>query len=139
MWSVMLNMCVETDRHAFRSLQDRIRSFHGWRGSTNPQDLAEAGFYYIRGDITRCFYCGITIHNWKVDDIPLEEHLRWQNSCRFAQLIDNVQCLKGVLQDKKQSLEIERQRIQQTGSLPDEMALLQIDFLLLLLQYKFLL
>lgn len=136
-------MCIETYRHA--SLVERIQSFYGWKGKVEPETLAEAGFYYFgEGDNTRCFYCGVTIYEWEDYDEPIKEHLRCQENCRFAQLMEGVQRLKKLLQIKKGNLEQWNRLF--NGQHPNlwlkkqqnDLNILHTTFLLLQIDYTFL-
>ncbi|XP_063622095.1 death-associated inhibitor of apoptosis 1-like [Cydia splendana] len=59
---------------------DRLRTFKDWPKSMKqkPEELAEAGFYYIgQSDKTKCFYCDGSLKDWEEDDVPWEVHARW--------------------------------------------------------------
>lgn len=147
MTSVRIRMCIET--HCNASLRGRVQWFSGWRGWIDPEKLAEAGFYYLgEDDNTRCYYCGVIIHEWRARDDPIQEHLHWQSNCQFAKFIDSVQRLKRLLQIKKGNLESSQQL---NRLLPDQypnlwmrrqqndLSILHTNFLLLLIDYNFLL
>ena len=41
-------------------------------------------FFFIgNGDATKCFHCGIRLHDWSVQDDPFFEHARWSPNCVF--------------------------------------------------------
>lgn len=68
----------------------RLRSFNKWPKQMvpGPQELAQAGFYYtVEGDITACFHCGVTVHNWELVDNAFEEHRRWSPCCKYLNMI----------------------------------------------------
>lgn len=65
----------------------RLESFANWPYAVNQEMLAKAGFYSTgEHDLTRCFYCGGELRDWKVKDDPWELHARWYPGCKF--LID---------------------------------------------------
>ena len=65
---------------------DRLSSFNTWPKQMNPkpEELAQAGFFYEGvSDYCRCFYCGLSVGEWEVDDKPIKEHAKWQPSCPY--------------------------------------------------------
>ena len=36
------------------------------------------------GDSVRCFYCGVTLRNWRQTDDPWETHVRFRFSCDYV-------------------------------------------------------
>lgn len=61
----------------YRSLYERLNTFKQWPISIHqkPQDLAEAGYFYLqRGDEVRCYHCGRLFKNWVESDDPWEKH-----------------------------------------------------------------
>ncbi|XP_025099846.1 uncharacterized protein LOC112567362 [Pomacea canaliculata] len=54
----------------------------------SPKDLALAGFFYLgTGDSVRCFYCGITLREWKHGDDPWEVHIVARFSCAYVKAV----------------------------------------------------
>lgn len=54
----------------------------GWSGAVRSFELAKAGFYMTgNGDEVTCFDCGICVNTWMREDEPLQDHLRYANSC----------------------------------------------------------
>lgn len=76
----------------YDTTQERLKSFNESAWATvcpvSALDLAEAGFFrdlsatYTDGTI--CFYCGVTLYDWKKGDVPLWEHIRHYERCSFA-------------------------------------------------------
>ncbi|XP_070189534.1 inhibitor of apoptosis protein-like [Littorina saxatilis] len=65
----------------------RLATFIDWptRGLPLPRSLVISGFYYMgTGDSVRCFYCGVTLRNWRENDDPWETHLRFRFSCDYV-------------------------------------------------------
>lgn len=87
-------MKVQTPKYAnYSDLETRRETYSNWVRSMkqNPQECAEAGFFYInRGDKLVCYHCGIGIKNWEDTDNPWEEHLRWSPDCYHAKNIGRV-------------------------------------------------
>lgn len=87
-------MCVEdfsVDFRWYNSLDKRLVTFKNWTGYLKPIYLALAGFYFIgKTDCVRCFTCGVEISEWCVDDIPLEQHLKFSERCPYAVLIQDA-------------------------------------------------
>ena len=46
-----------SSRLDYKSLSNRIKSFHNYTGDINPIDIACFGFYHDKQDILRCLYC----------------------------------------------------------------------------------
>ncbi|KAK3097053.1 hypothetical protein FSP39_005927 [Pinctada imbricata] len=74
---------------AYHPLNVRISSYQGFPSHTgqSPRVLAQAGMFY-RGysDRCSCFWCGIGLQNWSIEDDPWVEHARWSPRCQY--LID---------------------------------------------------
>ena len=59
-----------------------------------PDELAAAGFYYTgMGDKVSCFYCGISLMNWKRGDKAMTEHYKYSPNCSYAKLYD---CFRNI-------------------------------------------
>ncbi|KAK7107757.1 hypothetical protein V1264_015620 [Littorina saxatilis] len=72
------------------SVKGRLASFGDWPGAglPTPRDLVPAGFYYMgTGDSVRCFYCGVTLRNWREHDDPWLTHVRFRFSCAYVTAI----------------------------------------------------
>lgn len=83
-------MCIVNDRTKYETFAARLQTFDNWVGPTHPVMLASAGFYFLkRGDVVRCFKCGIELNDWKPTDIPLSEHIKWNKYCEY---ISQVKC-----------------------------------------------
>lgn len=57
--------------------QNRLNTFSDWPKEKvqTPEEMAEDGFHYLhRSDAVRCSFCGVTLLNWRVDDIVSVEH-----------------------------------------------------------------
>jgi hypothetical protein len=109
---------------AYSSVAARLRSFTNWPKETNPSpaSLSRAGFYFCgkillsylystfklkktltlhsfstgQSDITQCFHCGLTLHDWKIKDCPVIQHAIHSPLCvfiRFAQGDAFVHCV----------------------------------------------
>ncbi|KAG7177450.1 death-associated inhibitor of apoptosis 2-like 3, partial [Homarus americanus] len=71
----------------FRFEKERLDTFIDWPLSLwiSPEDLAAAGFYYLRNkDLYACYFCGGVIGDWEKDDTPLGEHCRLFRHCPFV-------------------------------------------------------
>ena len=85
----------------YATLEARLRTFREWPPALRqkPNDLAEAGFYYIGlSDQVKCFYCDGGLRNWQSEDEPWKEHARWFQKCVFVRLVKGdeyiAECLK---------------------------------------------
>lgn len=69
----------------FRDIEARLKTFETWPNpNISPQELADAGFYYIRiADIVKCGFCGTEGYSWLQGDDPLDDHTRWRPDCPF--------------------------------------------------------
>ena len=72
-----------SQKYCFES--ERLKSFKNWPNhDADPKLLAKAGFYYTgQLDITKCFHCNIEIYRWEKNDIPILQHTRYSERCRF--------------------------------------------------------
>lgn len=64
------------DSPNYVTLESRLETFSSWPHSfINPVDLAEAGFRFTGyEDQVECFFCGLILSDWKIDDCPFVEH-----------------------------------------------------------------
>lgn len=68
----------------------RLRTFSKWPKQMRPsaEELTQAGFSYrFEGDVTSCFFCGVTVHNWEEDDNAFVEHKKWSPTCKYLNMI----------------------------------------------------
>ncbi|XP_052809874.1 baculoviral IAP repeat-containing protein 8-like [Mya arenaria] len=78
----------------YEKLEGRLKSFEDWTFATDPQKLANAGFYATGyHDVVRCFACGLGLRYMKPEDDPLIEHSKHgPTTCHFLiQMCDNTQ------------------------------------------------
>ncbi|XP_070605769.1 inhibitor of apoptosis protein-like [Erythrolamprus reginae] len=64
----------------------RFRTFQNWPVTVpvRPQQLADAGFYYVgRNDDVKCFCCDGGLRCWETGDDPWVEHAKWFPSCEY--------------------------------------------------------
>jgi len=69
--------------------ESRLKTFEGWpRGkSQKPTELSACGFYYYgTSDRVICFYCGIGLEDWKIDDNIWLEHALYSCKCPYLLL-----------------------------------------------------
>ncbi|KAK9511037.1 hypothetical protein O3M35_005686 [Rhynocoris fuscipes] len=94
--------------------QGRKRSFPNNWYSIHPQEtlsphvMAKAGFYYIRGDLVKCYYCEKELENWEEDDNVYKEHRDHANYCPFVKMFPTNAPDKITF---SQALILERERI----------------------------
>lgn len=69
----------------FEKYESRMESFQTWASDISAVSLCTAGFFYTQeNDLVQCFSCHVKINEWKNDDIPFVEHLKFSNCCEFA-------------------------------------------------------
>ncbi|GFR17968.1 baculoviral IAP repeat-containing protein 7-A [Trichonephila clavata] len=70
-------------------LKSRLLTFKSWPLiMLSAKQLAEHGFYYTGiSDIVTCFYCSVSLGNWKINDDPLTEHEKFSPDCAYLELI----------------------------------------------------
>jgi hypothetical protein len=64
----------------------RLKTFEHWPKYMIPsaKTLADIGFYYKGiGDRVQWHCCGVILMNWKPDDSPIKEHLKYSSNCEF--------------------------------------------------------
>lgn len=68
--------------------KQRRKTFQvGWPydGNLSGIKLAQAGFYSVNDyDRVQCVFCRGSLHRWERDDVPMLEHARSFNFCRFV-------------------------------------------------------
>lgn len=74
----------------FQLLEERIESFTNlWPISLNQNGtmLSKAGFFYTgRSDIVTCYFCGLNLYRWLSNDIPINEHTKFNKNCGYISL-----------------------------------------------------
>ncbi|KAK3580650.1 hypothetical protein CHS0354_017920 [Potamilus streckersoni] len=96
----------ETTRYPqFSQNSTRLATFVHGLFFIEHQTLADLGFFYKgQGDGVCCYECGVSLSQWKRDDDPLLEHIRYSPECRYlSTIIDTT-----TLQDYKAQLLIIR-------------------------------
>lgn len=80
--------------HPFGQYHTRLETFKLWPKyhSPSPQELARFGFVYSNKsgavfDQVRCFWCDVTLQNWKPTDRAHIEHLKWSPDCKFVKYL----------------------------------------------------
>ncbi|KAK5865094.1 hypothetical protein PBY51_016285 [Eleginops maclovinus] len=69
-----------------RSEEARLRTLSDWPSDApvTPQDLAQAGLYYLgEADRVQCFCCGGMLGGWEEGDTAWEEHSKHYSNCFF--------------------------------------------------------
>ncbi|XP_034453580.1 E3 ubiquitin-protein ligase XIAP [Hippoglossus hippoglossus] len=69
-----------------RSEEARLQTFSSWPSfaPVRPQDLAQAGLYYLgEGDRVQCFCCGGMLGAWEPEDTAWGEHTKHYPCCYF--------------------------------------------------------
>ena len=85
-----------TSLYRSHSYEERLGTFTIWslNISPSPEALSRAGFSYTQEkDKVKCHVCGGKLYNWKENDDPVIEHLRYFPDCTF---------LKKLFQDEKE-------------------------------------
>jgi hypothetical protein len=84
---------VEKSRPIFNvdqiTLLSRNTTFKEWMYEhiQNSKDLADCGFYARKDrDLVQCFYCGIVLGCWTIEDSPWIEHYRHSKDCTYINL-----------------------------------------------------
>ena len=68
-WTPLINPKYENYKIRLKTFSDRF-----WLIShiQNETIMAKAGFFYSGlGDIVKCAYCGVCLHQWRPDDDPI--------------------------------------------------------------------
>ena len=78
----------------FELIQHCIKSYFDlqWPISLNqnPITLAKAGFFYtVNGDIVLFAYCGLSLHRWLPNDIPIVEHNKFMKNRAYVSSVES--------------------------------------------------
>ena len=88
----------------YETYEQRFNSYGKYwpeRISQDPHQLASAGFYYCNlKDIVMCFKCGGGIHNWEIDEDPVEQHIRWYPDCLYIRIFINEKTISNIILNK---------------------------------------
>ncbi|XP_044740083.1 death-associated inhibitor of apoptosis 1-like [Chrysoperla carnea] len=69
------------------TLESRLRTYKSWNHPIKVEELAAARFFYVGfEDRTKCFYCGLGLYCWAVNDIAWEQHARWYSPCAYVRI-----------------------------------------------------
>ena len=88
-----------------RSEEARLRTFSAWPSTApvRPQDLAQAGLYYL-GDVdhVQCFCCNNMLGGWGAGDTAWGEHAKHVPDCSFIHGNDvgNVPLAGGTVEEE---------------------------------------
>ena len=66
--------------------ESRLATFKTWSKQMYPdvESLAKAGFIYTgTGDVTSCYWCGVTLEDWEKSDNAWMEHRWWSPKCFY--------------------------------------------------------
>ena len=80
------------DPNHLKKYHTRLDTFKSWQKRVPSKvELARAGFFYLKySDRVQCAWCGLQLHNWVGGDIPMEEHVRWnqrrRKDCEFVKM-----------------------------------------------------
>jgi len=69
--------------------ESRLKTFEQWPKDKRPSasQLAACGFYFTgSGDKVACYYCGVQIIHWRINDNPWIEHALHSPKCAFVRL-----------------------------------------------------
>ncbi|KAK3585121.1 hypothetical protein CHS0354_034250 [Potamilus streckersoni] len=85
----------ETCYPQFSQNSTRLATFTHCQFLFDHQSLANLGFFY-KGEKDRmcCYECGINLSQWKRDDDPLLEHIRYSPECKHLHAIIDTASLK---------------------------------------------
>ena len=90
--------------------EERLKSFIDWPRyyTQKPAELSESGFYMIERHAVKCFLCGLELHEWERNDIPAEEHFRWNPHCEFNnKVMKKLSTLKNEVMTENDKIDIE--------------------------------
>jgi hypothetical protein len=82
----------------------RHGSFDTWSNENSPSvdDLVRAGFFYTGIKTTvKCFYCSGSLTNWRLNDNPTIEHVRWFPYCSYAKQLCGDEMYKKLQEQKR--------------------------------------
>ncbi|XP_021365088.1 uncharacterized protein LOC110457934 isoform X2 [Mizuhopecten yessoensis] len=91
---------------SMKDIEQRMRTFHGWRlnGNWAADQMAQAGFFRTdmtfthisgTGNQAECFHCGFCVKEW--DEDPLVTHVRWAPRCSFLRDTFPLDVIYGIL------------------------------------------
>jgi len=99
------NFSIEKGAHMkalfskYATLDARIKSMRGWPcGLTqDSKSMAKAGFFYEQySDWVTCHFCGLILREWLPNDCPWEQHIQWNENCKFILLFKGENFIKDV-------------------------------------------
>ena len=91
-----------SDKIDLTKTENRLKTFASWNlAIPSAQQLAEQGFilHSRTEDSTKCIYCGIVLHQWRIEDIPAEDHEAASPFCRFVRYL--AQCRSDEEQQRR--------------------------------------
>ena len=81
--SILTGVLSDRSETDLKVIENRLETYVNWPiDFINPEQLAEAGFYYLNiADQVKCAFCGGIIGHWEVNDQPLQEHRKFFPDC----------------------------------------------------------
>lgn len=80
-WTPSIHPNYENYEIRLKTFSDRFWPISYYQ---NESIMAKAGFFYSGlGDLVKCAYCGVCLHQWQPDDDPISEH---KNSSKIVNL-----------------------------------------------------
>ncbi|XP_023251657.1 E3 ubiquitin-protein ligase XIAP isoform X1 [Seriola lalandi dorsalis] len=91
-----------------KSEEARLQTFSSWPSTApvTPQDLAQAGLYYLgESDRVQCFCCGGMLGGWEAGDTAWGEHTKHFPNCFFilGHDVGNIPFLGGTEEEEESS------------------------------------
>lgn len=76
----------EMDEPNYQTLENRLKTFQRVRIDKSIENFAKAGFFFEKDNNIKCFFCGLTLKNWKsiIDRSPLEYHAHFSTACLYV-------------------------------------------------------
>ena len=99
----------------FADFVQRLLTFTStkWSGQISPENMAYAGFFVLDADITKCYFCGITMREWSENVKPVAVHARLSSRCAYIRELKGNEYVDTMLEIQHKYTEIKIDELMQ--------------------------
>lgn len=99
------NKCSAPQEPTYKYIETRIETFINVDTEADPQDLAEAGYFFnVSSACVMCFQCGGNLLNWQYNTNPWEYHALWHSNCQYLRDKKGEDYIENIRTNKRMGL-----------------------------------
>ncbi|UJR32812.1 hypothetical protein I4U23_020274 [Adineta vaga] len=119
-------VCISPCHASYANIISRRETFSIWDEELMPSadDLVKAGFFYTgTKSAVICFYCNGSLQNWKKNDNPLIEHVKWYPHCLYAKQLAGCELYDKIRREQNSREEVTNSLMSTNSSTTNNMKL----------------